>query len=93
VIALCSPDGIVGTGLPMCPSEKRRSRTRSRGESEAFSSPVQLQYLQNLPRFLAIFEEMRRGFSAFQTAWLSGRDSNPWYGFATLSLDVRVSYR
>jgi hypothetical protein len=51
VIALCSPDGIVGTGLPMCPSEKRLSRTRSRGECKAFSSPVQLKHLQNCGDF------------------------------------------
>jgi hypothetical protein len=46
-----------------------------------------------LRQFLAIFREMQRGFSAYQTAWRSGRDSNPRYGFRPLSPEVVVSYR
>jgi hypothetical protein len=38
-------------------------------------------------------EEFRRSFSALQTAWRRGRDSNSRYGFEPPSLDVFVSCR
>src|SRR5450755_466351 len=46
-----------------------------------------------LRRFRAFVRVMRPDFSVLQTVWRRGRDSNPRYRFAMLSLDVSVSCR
>ena len=49
--------------------------------------------IAKLRHFQAIFRGMQPGFSATQTEWRSGLDSNPRSGFGPLSLEVFVSYR
>jgi len=43
--------------------------------------------------FRVLRSKVGRIFSAVQTAWRRGRDSNPRYSFVTLSLDVSVGCR
>jgi hypothetical protein len=40
VIALHSPEGVVETGLLLCPSEKRAAKAACHIEQDTFSSPV-----------------------------------------------------
>jgi len=47
VIALGSPHGVLETGLPMGPSEKRAAKLECGAEWDTFSSPVGEQNLQN----------------------------------------------
>jgi hypothetical protein len=78
-IALRSPDVVVETGLPMGPSEKKSHKSRLRGNAEHFlRSGLRAKSAELLP-FLAIFRGIQSNFSASQTAWRSGKDSNPRY--------------
>ena len=81
------------TGLRMCPAEKRRDSDPFAAEQSVLCSPVCLGIIAKYGHLSRISEVEEPTFSAVQTAWRREVDSNPRYGFATLSLDISVSCR
>src|SRR5579872_710633 len=69
MIALCSPCGMVETGLPICALEKMAGRLAKRVGQDIFSSPVGGPEIAKWPRFLAISNSMQPDFSPSQTEW------------------------
>ena len=93
LIALHSPDGVVETGLLWCPPEKTRSKAHLQHSAVHFLRSDFRARIGKVRPFLAISREIQEDFSALQTVWRREVDSNPRYGFATLSLDTSVSCR
>jgi hypothetical protein len=93
VIALHSPNALLETGLRICLPEKSRDSTAFSAEQSVLRSPVCLGIIAKYGHYLRISEQGERNFSAVQTAWRRGLDSNPRYSFAELSLDISVSCR
>ena len=81
VIALHSPEEVFETGLVGCPPEKSAAKCIGAIEHATFSGPPLIGKVAELRLFRAIFKAIRTDFSALQTAWRRGRDSNPRYGF------------
>ena len=79
MIALHSPNALLETGLRMCLPEKSRDRTASDAEQSVLRSPVCLGIIAKYRHYLRISAQSERNFSAVQTAWRSGKDSNPRY--------------
>jgi hypothetical protein len=94
VIALHSPKALPETGLLMCLPEKSQDRHRIRWRAVHSLQSGLATNNRKIRSMFSIFWGMGRWiFSAVQTAWRTGKDSNPWYGFARLSLDISVSCR
>jgi len=93
VIALHSPNP---PSKPDCASVLRRKAGKTMPDvpTSPFSA---VRFVEEESRKMGIFRvfggKERRNFSALQTAWRREGDSNPRYGFATLSLDISVSCR
>ena len=79
VIALHSPDGVFETGLCNGLFRKNGPRVGSGARVAHFLQSGLSTRLAKLCPFRAILRELQPGFSAFQTAWRRGRDSNPRY--------------
>src|ERR1700693_5387116 len=80
MFALHSPNSLLETELHMSPSREKAWTADPLLSGSAFS-PVRYvnEILPNTGMF-RIFPGKGRGyFSAVQTAWRSGKDSNPWY--------------
>jgi hypothetical protein len=80
----------VETGLQAGPPEKKTAKLADGIEGDTFSGPVCERESAELRRFLVIFGIIRADFSALQTVWRRGRDSNSRYSFDALSLDVSL---
>jgi hypothetical protein len=68
---------LLETGLPMCPPEKSRDSDPVHFEQSDLRSPVCPRIIAKYGHFLRISVEEEPTFSALQTAWRSGKDSNP----------------
>jgi Ni/Co efflux regulator RcnB len=79
LIALHSPKAASETGLRMCLPEKSRDRTASDAEQSVLRSPVCQRIIAKYGHVSRISEVEEPTFSAVQTAWRRGRDSNPPY--------------
>jgi hypothetical protein len=79
LIALHSPDALLETGLRMCLPEKSRHGTASDAEQSVLRSPLCLGIIAKDGQLSRISEVEEPTFSALQTAWRSGKDSNPRY--------------
>jgi hypothetical protein len=79
LIALHSPNALPQTGLLVCVPEKSRTLTAVGAEQSVLCSPVCLGIIAKYGHFLRISEEVGPTFSAVQTTWRSGKDSNPRY--------------
>jgi hypothetical protein len=79
LIALHSPNTVPEPGLGMCLPEKTRTLTAFSAVRSVLCSPVCLGILAKYGHFLHISEEEGPTFSAVQTAWRCGKDSNPRY--------------
>ncbi len=80
-IVMHSPLVSVGTGLQLCPQEKKgckAARLRVRGR---FLRSGLTAYIAEFGLFPEILRAIREDFSAIQTVWRRERDSNPRYGF------------
>jgi len=75
-------------------SRENRVVSAVRGQGSPFSA-VRLveQESRNMAVFRIFLGKSGREFSAVQTVWRRGRDSNLRYSFEALSLEVSVSYR
>jgi hypothetical protein len=93
VIAFRSPKGIVETGLLTCPSERMAAKPCPRHRVSHFLQSGFRASIAKFRRFPAFLRGIQSDFSALQTVWRRGRDSNLRYSFVALSLDVSVSYR
>src|SRR6266576_3763464 len=90
VIALHSPDGVVKTGLPMCPPEKKGRKTCFGSKARHFLLSGLSATSEELRPFPAIFRSTQASFSALQTAWRRERDSNPRYPFGYIGFQDRL---
>jgi len=79
LIALHSPNARIETGLRLCPPEKSQDRGPFATDQSVFCSPVSLGIIAKYGHFPGISDEEEPIFSAVQTAWRRGRDSNPRY--------------
>src|SRR5580658_3394357 len=68
---------------PDCQSALRRKSAKLADgmEEDTFSSPVCKRESAELRRFVVISGTIQADFSALQTVWRRGRDSNPRYPF------------
>ena len=79
VIALHSPRGVFETGPPRCLPERMAAKLgRERQPSHFLWSGFRAKGAKLRP-FLAAFGKIQADFSALQTVWRRGRDSNPRY--------------
>jgi hypothetical protein len=76
-IALHSPKALVETGLPCVLQRKARTVTAFVAKRSVLSSPVCLEIITKYGYFSRISEVEDPTFSAGQTTWRRGRDSNP----------------
>jgi hypothetical protein len=76
VIALHSPDGVIETGLLVCPLEKKAAKPACSIEQDTFLRSGLGVRVAELRQFSAIFGAMRLDFSALQTVWRREWDSN-----------------
>jgi len=58
VIALCSPKGLVETGLPLCPSEKKARKPAREIRWKTFSGPVSGRKVQNCRDFQRLLKKL-----------------------------------
>jgi hypothetical protein len=79
VIAFHSPSGLVETGLRICLLEKMAAKTCTAEFAGHFLQSGLVARIAELRRFRAILRGIQAGFSAPQTVWRRGRDSNPRY--------------
>jgi hypothetical protein len=79
VIAVHSLNALVETGPRVCHPEKSQHVEATRSEQSVLCSPVCLGIIAKYGHFLRISEEVGPTFSAVQTTWRSGKDSNPRY--------------
>lgn len=79
LIALHSPNGLRETGLCMCLTEKTHASSAFDDERSVLCSPVCLGIIAKYGRYSHVPVQSERSFSAVQTAWRSGVDSNPRY--------------
>jgi hypothetical protein len=79
LIALHSPNAPLETGLCMCLPEISQDNTAFDAEQSVLRSPVCLRIIAKYRHCSCISEQGERSFSAMQTAWRSGEDSNPRY--------------
>jgi hypothetical protein len=68
-----------GNGTARMPSREKHRKSCQRSQQCTFSGPVAKARNEKLPRFGAIFKDTQSDFSAVQTEWRRGRDSNPRY--------------
>src|SRR5207248_6723484 len=87
-IASHSPNRERETGLRIGCTEKRRANFLIGNPSVISPGPFRKYKSRVSGQFCEIWQSNRRFFSAVKTGWRRERDSNPRYGFATLSLDV-----
>jgi hypothetical protein len=90
VIASHSPDGVVETGLRVCPPEKKRMKACERSKAGHFLRCCFRTEVEELRRFSAIFRARRLDFSALQTVWRSERNSNSRYSFLNQQEPIRA---
>ncbi len=79
LIALHSPKVLLETGLWMCLPEKSRDSGPIGAEQSVLCSPLYREMIAKYGHYSRISVQSERNFSAVQTAWRSGKDSNPRY--------------
>jgi hypothetical protein len=81
LIALHQPSAIPETRLRMCHPEKNRDSDRLRSGRPVLCIPLCLGTNAKYGHVSRILGGIEAGFSAVQTEWRRGRDSNPRYPF------------
>ncbi len=79
VIARHSPERVLEKGLPMEAPEKNRCNRSEPAQGQIFSGPVGRGNTAKSRPFPHISRAIEQNFSAVETAWRRGRDSNPRY--------------
>ena len=93
LVVFHSPTGNAETGPLACRSEKTGRVRRCNANTTDFLCSGSIMETSELAEISRDFRGKPADFSALQTAWRRGRDSNLRYSFVALSLDVSVSYR
>jgi hypothetical protein len=86
LIALRSPNALLKTGLRMCLLEKSQDSTAFDAEQSVLYGPVCLGIIAKYGHYSRISAQSQRKFSAVQTAWRRGLDSNPRYRSETCKI-------